>query len=110
MTEGTIVAVPAKPWYKSREVWMGLAQLLVCIGLSVEELFRAHPDGDLSSVLLGLAAWGGIKAFLRLRAPDIVTGITLFDGPNRPAGGATSEPLSGLSEREASSKGKSNGG
>ncbi len=96
MTEGTIVAVPAKPWYKSREVWMGLAQLLVCVGLSVEELLRAHPDGnDLSGVLLGLAAWGGVKVFIRLRAPNIITGLPIFDGTNRTAVGATSVPPDG---------------
>jgi len=93
MTENqpATVEVPVKHWYQSRELVTALLTFLGFLFAGVESAIKA--GNSVSVLLLISCAVAALQAVWRASADNIITGLSMFDGPKEPPAPAA-EPKS----------------
>ena len=74
----TVVEVPVKHWYQSRELMIGLLQFVFFFATGLESAIKS--GNSVSVLLLTASALGAVTATIKALAPNIITGLKLFDG------------------------------
>lgn len=72
------VEVPVKHWYQSRELMIGLIQFVFFFATGLESAIKA--GNSVSVLLLTASALGAVTATIKALAPNIITGLAIFDG------------------------------